>query len=305
MNYKRLILILGLTSLAAACSPTISSTAEENTRTPASTDKSTTTDDGEVPHEPTVKIPSESIEVQPAPIDNEQAVDETVGLVTTSIDSEPNAYETSPNDLLTTLGSDCDPRSIRYYRSQILSAPNSKVKAYATGLLTKTVSEERAERGREAGYCFGKVQDTANRQVVFQRANRADLTQKDDYEGGFVVFQPRSFSGGSSYLIGQSTVFYKGGESGIYVSIFDTATGEMDSYIKICQEEAKQGYGGSEYLGFSRPAEFVVSCYGERGEALETINLETGEVRRLSQRPASLTDYGTVESSFKAVRRDP
>ena len=294
MNYKRLLSLSSLVILAA-CSPTISSTAEENTQPPA--EELTAASD------PIAEIPSESDDTQL--VEDTSDVDASVGLVTTPIDSDSDAYETTPDDLIGAIGSYCDPMSILYYRSEILSAPNGKIKAYATGLMTKTVSEERAARGREEGYCFGDVQTTTNRQVVFQRDNRADRTQKDDYADGFVVFQPRSFSGGSSYLIGQSTVAYKGGDAHSYVSIFDTATGEMDSQIEMCQEEVRQGYGASVYLGFSSPAEFVVSCYGEISDSFEIVNLETGDIRKVSQRPASLTDYGTVESSFKAVQRDP
>ncbi|MGB3790878.1 MAG: hypothetical protein WA949_22915 [Phormidesmis sp.] len=223
--------------------------------------------------------------------------------VTTSIDSEANAYETTPNQLLIALGQHCEPRTEVGYRSRILTALDGRTKVYAEGTLIKTISAELADRETTSGYCFSSSRETVGRQVVFQQADSAKRAQLDSYDSGHIIFQPRSFSGGSSYLVGQSTIEYQGGDGSSYVSIYSTATGELDSSIKLCESFFGEDYG-SEYLGFSSPAEFVISCYGNAVEPLiEVVNLETGTVESLSERPAALVDYGTLEGSFRAVER--
>lgn len=47
----------------------------------------------------------------------------------------------------------------------------------------------------------------------------------DRYPSGYVVFQPRSFSADSRYLVGDVQVAYTGGDAGGYVTFLDLASG--------------------------------------------------------------------------------
>lgn len=209
--------------------------------------------------------------------------------------------------LLTDLSNRCNRATEVSYQSQRLLAPDSTTSAYASGLLRKVVGGSRRARGRQSsGTCSGSF-ETLNQQIMIERPSGDRPIAIAPDRSNYLVYQPRSFSADSRYLVMDMRGAFKGGDAVRRMSIVDTASGAIDERIKVCQHTVEGYerifYRSSSYVGFSSPSEVVVSC-NEPGleEYFETVDLLTGRVRQLNEQPARLVNYGTVQSEFEVVR---
>jgi len=104
----------------------------------------------------------------------------------------------------------------------------------------------------------------------------------------------------STYLISEITVGYSGGDAATYTSIIDIAANKELENIVPCQSEDIDDTPSQNLLGFTNNSEVVFDClYNAGPEFIEAINLDTGEVRQLTERPVDLFEYGTVEDEFE------
>lgn len=115
------------------------------------------------------------------------------------------AQPTDPiSALFEELGDRCNRATETSYRSQIITAPDGKTRAYAAGLLRKLVSPVQALRQTDDGYCFSSKRETLNRQIVIGGERGDRQITNPPYSSGYVISQPQSFSADSRYLVVES-----------------------------------------------------------------------------------------------------
>ena len=210
----------------------------------------------------------------------------------------------SPNELIKTIGDRCDLSLEVNYRSQTLASPDGTIRVQAQGTLRKFADPEYTA-GSDNFNCIDRQLQTVNRQVTFDKPEGEEHIVKDDYNQGYVIFQPRSFSADSNYLIAEATVGYSGGDAATYTSIIDVAANE-ELNIVPCQSENIDNEPSQKFLGFTNNSEIVLSCLYDAGpDFVEAINLDTGEVRQLEEEPNALSEYGVVESAFEVYLAEP
>lgn len=203
--------------------------------------------------------------------------------------------ESSAEEVLDRLVESCEPETEISYHSQTLVSLDGSVSAQAEGTLLGTLPID-----PDSGYCLGE-RETYNRQVTLEDRNGTYAITQEDYDHGYTIYEPRSFSADSRYLISETTVGYDGGDGSLLIGFVDVERGEIISDITFC--EVSEGCY-QEFLGFSGPSEVVVACSGlDYPQLIEAINLDTGEVRKFSGSIDDLAQYGTVESGFKVVER--
>ncbi len=85
------------------------------------------------------------------------------------------------------------------------------------------------------------------------------MIAQDDYDHGYTLYNPRSFSVDLRYLVSETTVAYDGGDGSLLIEFVDVERGEIISDITFCEvsEACEQ-----VFLGFSGPSEVVVAYSG-------------------------------------------
>lgn len=227
----------------------------------------------------------------PEAVDEEQAA-------SPSESSPVGAVTSSPSELIEMLGDRCDLPLEVDYRSQTLISPDGNIRVQAQGTLRKSADSDSDDS--DSSNCLGSQHQTLNRQITLDKPEGIERMVKDDYDQGYVVFQPLSFSADSSYLISEVTVAYSGGDAAVYTSIIDVAANEELSGVAPCKSEDIDDTPIQNLLGFTDNAEVVFEClYNAGPEFIEAMNLDTGEARQLPERPVDLSKYGTVENEFE------
>ncbi len=214
-------------------------------------------------------------------------------------DGAGDALASSPRELVETIGDRCDQSLEVDYRSQTLASPDGTIRVQAQGTLRKSADPEYTGDS-DSFSCVDRYLQTRDRQITLDKPDGEERILKADYDQGYVIFQPRSFSADSSYLISDITVGYSGGDAATYTSIIDVAANQ-ELNIAPCQSEDIDDTPTQNFLGFTDDSEAIFDClYNAGPEFIEAINLDTGAVRQLTEKPADLSEYGTVENEFEA-----
>ncbi|MGB3768333.1 MAG: hypothetical protein WA947_17375 [Phormidesmis sp.] len=204
----------------------------------------------------------------------------------------------SPSELIKTIGDRCDQSLEVDYRSLTLVSPDGTTRVQAQGTLRKSADPEYTADSDNFN-CLDRYLQTLNRQIAIDKPEGEERIVKDDYDQGYVIFQPRSFSADSSYLVAEVAVGYSGGDAATYTSIIDVAASE-ELNIAPCESKDIDDIPHQTFLGFTADSKAVFDCsYNAGPEFIEAVNLDTGEMRQLSERPDDLAEYGTVEAEFE------
>ncbi|MEO1352834.1 MAG: hypothetical protein AAFW84_29265 [Cyanobacteria bacterium J06635_15] len=202
--------------------------------------------------------------------------------------------------MLESLGQRCNRATEVSYQSERLSTTDGGTEVYVEGLLRKIVAPNSPLRqGDSAEYCYPDVRETVIRELVINNNGETRRITMDAYDQGYLIYSPRSFSADGRYLVADLQIAYTGGDPGAQITLFDLDNSEVVSTSEVCQN-----FDFENYIGFISPTEFAVHCmaYGDMIEGFEVIDVQSGEVRQLSARPTSVTDYGVVEGELEVTK---
>lgn len=203
--------------------------------------------------------------------------------------------------MIQTLGNDCARSVTMSYRSQQLASPDRSTQVYAEGTLRKV----RYQQG-DTGCHFGTT-ETLENALVIERQGQVQKFSDQPYDGGYIMYQPRSFSPDGRYLAAMIMYAEAGLGADEIPAVFNLAKGERIQTQGLCQGMINSTFDFYSYVGFSSAVEFVLLCHdvhrnqGE-SERFEAINLESGTVRQLSDKPSNIRDYGTVLGHFEVTQ---
>ncbi|PZO08831.1 MAG: hypothetical protein DCF25_22045 [Leptolyngbya foveolarum] len=185
-------------------------------------------------------------------------MDENQG--TSTAESSPGgAVPSSPSELIEMIGDRCDLSLEVDYRSQTLASPDGTIRVEAQGTLRQSADPEYTADSDNAN-CVDRPLQTLNRQITIDKPEGKERIVRDDYDQGYVIFQPRSFSADSSYLISEITVGYSGGDAATYTSIIDIAANKELENIVPCRSEDIDDTPNQNLLGFTNNSEVVFDC---------------------------------------------
>lgn len=205
-----------------------------------------------------------------------------------------------PQAMLNALGANCDRATEVTYQSQILASPDGNTLVRAEGLLRKRVNADSPLRAVDTDdYCYPDMRETVSRQITLQTSSGIRRLVDDPYNDGYIMYQPRAFSADSRFLALDMRVAFTEGDTGSYALFLDTSDDTIVDAPNLCE-----GFALQSNIGFTSSTEAVVLCQSELrlSQQFESVNLLTGTVRSLTERPENAIGHGNVIRAFEVTK---
>ena len=192
------------------------------------------------------------------------------------------------------------------YQSKKLLSPDESTQVHFEGTLRKVVNDPENAPRSDNGFCHANKAQTVIDQLVVDVEGETTIFDSFSYDGGYIILEPLSFSPDGQYLVTRADTVYAGMHNTPGIALFSPTNGQITTVSNMCDGLMESDMDAVDYIGFSSSGEMIVECQptGRQGRSnrFESINLQSGVVNQLTERPSRTTSHGTTLGYFEITK---